>query len=268
MTVISNCNRIRNKTKRREIVCLVRSLSQDFTKIIPITVLKNYPCIYWGGNGLGNRWARQMFNYTVIYSTKKTKLISENLNDRISPKILKEFFNSFDTKNKSTDKGAIGIIGIFPHSIRKHNTDKRPINKQICETIRKRTCVVCGSNSEIVCDHKNDLYNDKRVLNTETQSLNDFQPLCNHCNLQKREISKKEHTYKRLYSAKNIPAYKAFPFEFPWEKKAYDERDPKCKCDTYWYDPVEFNAKIFKYMHTTYPIINEIKSLKPLNPEI
>ena len=39
-------------------------------------------------------------------------------------------------------------------------------------------CIVCGSASDIVIDHKNDLYNDPRVLNSDTQVPDDFQTLC------------------------------------------------------------------------------------------
>jgi len=122
------------------------------------------------------------------------------------------------------------------------------------------SCVVCGSKTEIVCDHKNDLYNDVRVLNSNTQCINDFQPLCNHCNLQKRQVCKNEINTQKIYSAKNIPQFKIIPFEFPWEKKVFDVNNIQCKVDTYWHDPVEFNRKLIIYLSHTIPIINSIKS--------
>lgn len=67
---------------------------------------------------------------------------------------------------------------------------KRPIRKDIKDFYKTQACCVCGSKSELVCDHKNDLYNDPRVLNTTTQTMNDFQSLCTHCNLLKRQIMK------------------------------------------------------------------------------
>jgi 5-methylcytosine-specific restriction endonuclease McrA len=48
---------------------------------------------------------------------------------------------------------------------------------------------MCGSHSNTVIDHKNDLYNDETVLNVDTQTIDDFQVLCTHCNLLKRQIS-------------------------------------------------------------------------------
>ena len=133
----------------------------------------------------------------------------------------------------------------------------RPIRPDIGKQIRKSSCVVCGT-SKTVCDHKNDLYNDERVLNEKTQLMSDFQPLCNHCNLQKREICIKEKKEQKIYSAKNIQRYTIYPFEFPWEKKAFDDRDIYCKYGTFWFDPVEFDKNIYCYSQLI-PIINEIK---------
>ena len=122
-----------------------------------------------------------------------------------------------------------------------------------------KCCVVCGSTAEIVCDHKNDLYNDERVLNVKTQLVDDFQPLCNHCNLQKRQVCKQEINAQKIYSAKNIPQFKIIPFVFPWEKKVFNVNNIQCKVDTYWHDPVEFNRKIIIYSSQTIPVINSIK---------
>lgn len=151
------------------------------------------------------------------------------------------------------------VIGIFVHS-EKMNIEKRPIKSEIKKVIGKKSCVSCGSTSAIVCDHKNDIYNDTCVLDTKTQKLDDFQPLCNHCNLQKRQVFKDEKNKNKLYSAKNIPQYsnEVYPFEFPWEKKVFDIKDSSTKRDTYWYDPIEFNKKIYQYVKYRIPILNEI----------
>lgn len=230
------------------IIDLVRQVTNDYTKILPISEIKKHPTLYWGGNGVGDRWAQKKFNYSVIYFNKEPKLYSETENDKIPTEILNHFLQ--------TNKG-VGIIGIFVHSLR-INKEQRPINTNIRKQITSLSCVVCGTGTT-VCDHKNDLYNDKRVLCLETQLHNDFQPLCNHCNLQKRQICKIEVQTKKIYSAKKIQSYKSYLFEFPWEKKAYDEKDINCKKDTYWFDPVEFNNNIYCYSLYVLPIINEIK---------
>lgn len=228
---------------------LVIRATNNFTKILSTTEIKDkYTDLYWGGNGLGDRWANKKFNYSVIYSKKQPALYSENDCDKIPIEVLKQFLQ--------TNKGN-GIIGIFVHSIR-INKQQRPINKNIQKKITSLSCVVCGT-QQTICDHKNDLYNDIRVLSLETQLINDFQPLCNHCNLQKRQICKLEEQTKKLFSAKNIQRYTVYPFEFPWEKKAFDKNDINCKNGTYWFDPIEFDRNIYYYSVYVIPIINELK---------
>jgi hypothetical protein len=228
---------------------LVVQATQNFEKIVSTAEIKeNYRELYWGGNGVGDRWANKKFNYSVIYSKKQPCLYSENDNDTIPTDILAEFLKM---------NTGVGIIGIFVHSRREKNQN-RPIRKNIHQEITNLSCVMCGT-SKTICDHKNDLYNDERVLRTETQLISDFQPLCNHCNLQKRQICKTEEQTGKLYSAKNIQRYKIYSFEFPWEKKAFDKDDVNCKIGTLWFDPVEFEKNIYHYSAYIIPIITEIK---------
>lgn len=223
--------------------------TDNFKKILSTNEIKDkYTGLYWGGNGVGDRWAKKKFNYSVIYSTKQLTLYSENEDDKIPIEVLNQFLQ--------TNKG-IGIIGIFVHS-RRTNKQQRPISTNIHKKITSLSCVVCGTQNTI-CDHKNDLYNDIRVLSLETQLISDFQPLCNHCNLQKRQICKIEQQTQKIFSAKNIQRYKVFPFEFPWEKKTFDKNDINCKNATYWFDPIEFDRNIYYYSVYVIPIINEIK---------
>ena len=120
------------------------------------------------------------------------------------------------------------------------NNLSRPIRKDIEKYHKKFGCVVCGSHSDLITDHKNDLYNDPRVLNIKTQKIDDFQCLCNHCNLQKRQVAKKTIETKKRYSAKNIPSLKVFNIDFIEGNKEFDINDPNAMKGTYWYDPVAF----------------------------
>jgi hypothetical protein len=105
---------------------LVRQATDNFTKIVSTDELKtNYKPLYWGGNGVGDRWANKKFNYTVIYSKKQPYVYSEHDDDKIPQDILDDFLK--------THKGS-GIIGIFVHS-RRINNQKRPINKLIHQQI-------------------------------------------------------------------------------------------------------------------------------------
>lgn len=235
---------------KQDKINLVVKLSDNFTKIIDRETLKNYEELNWGNNGIGDRWCNKKFNYSVIYSKKNTKTYSNNENDFIPNEVLDNFF-------KTCKKGN-GIKGIFVHSI-KQNIIIRPIRSDISQIIKQKSCVSCGSSSNIICDHKNDLYNDNRVLSIKTQELNDFQSLCEHCNLQKRQICKKEKENKKIYSAKNLEKFKFFPFEFPWEKKNFDESNIQTKIDTYWYDPIEFQSKVYHYFLYKTLIVDKIK---------
>jgi hypothetical protein len=234
--------------KNKEIHLIISHLSNNFTRIISRDELRN-TILDWGDNGIGDRFANKQYNYGCIYSNKKVKIYSEN-DDKISETILNEFYNIKNIKGNQ-------IIGIYIFS-KKINLINRNINNNIKKIIHNMSCVVCGSNSDIICDHKNDLYNDERIINTKTQVYDDFQPLCNHCNLQKRQILKIETSTQKIYSAKNIPTFKVYPFEFPWEKKIFDKNDINCKKDTYWYDPIEFNIKILWYIPFTF-VLKELK---------
>lgn len=126
--------------------------------------------------------------------------------------------------------------------------NKRSIRKDIKEYHYKSGCVVCGSKSkkELVVDHKNDLYNDPRVLNVNTQNIYDFQCLCTHCNLQKRAVCKLTRDTKKRYGATNIPQLKIFGIDFIDGSDLLNVDDKNAMVGTYWYDPVAFMEHIYK----------------------
>jgi len=124
----------------------------------------------------------------------------------------------------------------------------RPINKEIIIHYRKIKCVVCGSGSNLVVDHKNDLYNDPRVLSADTQTLDDFQSLCNHCNLQKRQIAKKTRETGLRIGATHIPQMAVWGIDFISGDESFDPNDINAMVGTYWHDPVAFMNEIRKRM--------------------
>lgn len=121
----------------------------------------------------------------------------------------------------------------------------RPIRADIRAAICAKSCIVCGT-TETVCDHKNDLYNNPRVLKTDTQTLDDFQPLCNHCNLQKRQVAKKTRETGKRYGATRIAQLSLFGVDFTVGDETFDPADPKAMIGTYWYDPVAFLTELKK----------------------
>jgi len=121
---------------------------------------------------------------------------------------------------------------------------ERPIRLDIRKLHKEKGCVVCGSRSDLVCDHKNDLYNDPRVLSMETQTKEDFQSLCNHCNLQKRQVSKETRNAGKRIGATTIPSVAVFGVDYTQGDETFDPSDVDAMVGTYWYDPVDFMKKI------------------------
>ena len=124
----------------------------------------------------------------------------------------------------------------------------RPIRSDIHTHHKKIGCVVCGSHSDLVTDHQNDLYNDPRVLDAKTQTIDDFQCLCNHCNLQKRQVSKVTKEIGKRIGATAIPSLSIFGVDFVEGDETFDETDINAMIGTFWYDPVEFMKKIKEKM--------------------
>ena len=112
------------------------------------------------------------------------------------------------------------------------------IRSDIRNAICQLPCVHCGIKEDIQCDHKNDLKNDPRVLLKETQTLDDFQPLCRSCNDKKRNAL--QYTKKngvRYGASKIIPGWMA---DFTIGDETLDFDDPDWYKGTYWGDCVAF----------------------------
>lgn len=152
-------------------------------------------------------------------------------------------------KNKIKDGNKSGIvsIGIFGVSDDKKK-GTRNIHNKIKTYFKNKSCCVCGSNSNLEIDHKNDLYNDPRVLNIKTQEQNDFQSLCKHCNDQKRQVNKKMRETGKRYSAMKILSLKIYNIDFIEGDETYDPNDINAMVGTYWYDPVAFHKSIYKIL--------------------
>ena len=114
----------------------------------------------------------------------------------------------------------------------------RPIREDIKIFHRATGCVVCGSHSDLAIDHKNDLYNDPRVLDSKTQTIDDFQCLCYHCNSQKRQISKVTKQHGKRIGATSIPSLAFWGVDFVEGDETLDTNDINAMVGTYWYDPV------------------------------
>jgi len=165
----------------------------------------------------------------------------------------KNIENKINTLNLSGNGNSIKYIQIC--GLKNKKTLSRPIRNDIKKFYKDIPCASCGSNTELVCDHKNDLYNNPRVLNTLTQTIYDFQSLCNHCNLQKRQIAKNTKKNNKRYSAKQL----GFPIGFLEGDENFDINDPNAMNGTYWYDPIAFRQKCYE------KLIDKIKKLNISN---
>jgi len=119
-----------------------------------------------------------------------------------------------------------------------------PIREDIKEYYKNKPCANCGTNTDLQCDHKNGLYNDTRVLHLRTQTQDDFQSLCRHCNCQKRQIEKKTKETSIRYGATKIPSLAIFEIDFIEGNETINFEDVNALKGTYWYDPIEFMKHI------------------------
>ena len=226
---------------------IIKLFGKEYQKIVEASILNKQKekSLRLSGNGTGNRWCNKYFDYISIYANGTYKPYSDNINDTKNKFENDESIKTFiENYNKQEDKKkGKAIIGI--KIIRKRdNNDTHPIKNSIRKEITSKPCVVCGSNSDKICDHKNDMYNDPRVLNIKTQTIDDFQSLCNSCNLRKRAARIQEIKEQKLYKFSNIPQFACFGIDFIGNEKKYDETDINNKVGTYWYDPIAFMKHI------------------------
>lgn len=112
------------------------------------------------------------------------------------------------------------------------------IRSDIRTEICANPCVSCGTTNDIQCDHKNDLKNDPRVMNRSTQTINDFQPLCRHCNCVKRQVLARTKEENKRQSAPG------FPVAFTDGDETFNPEDPNWYVGTYWGDVADFKSKL------------------------
>jgi hypothetical protein len=101
-------------------------------------------------------------------------------------------------------------------------------------------CIICGTSSNLRVDHKNGYYNNPKALNKETQEKDDFQVLCNGCNLKKRSWNRKEMELRKRIPGTSIPLLEFFGVNFIEGDETLDLNDPNACKGTYYYDPIEF----------------------------
>lgn len=152
---------------------------------------------------------------------------------------------------KRPDKGKVTHVRTIGFSDFELIKQTRPIRRDIREHYNKQPCAYCGTTSDLIVDHKNDLYNDPRVLNENTQTVDDFQSLCNRCNSIKSSAAIITRKTGKRYSARKIPMLANCPIEFLCGDASYDPTDVNAMVGTFWYDPKVFMDGVFGIDHST-----------------
>lgn len=155
-------------------------IKSGISRIVNINEFINEYNILKFGNG-GSQCRKSSNKKLKIATCKKNGEINylwNNINDTDKNIIKNEFYSKCKIYNSGNNIQYIGIFGY----INNNNINHR-IKKEILNFYKTKPCCVCNIKSNVICDHKNDLYNDPRVLNINTQTINDFQSLCISCNL-------------------------------------------------------------------------------------
>lgn len=186
--------------------------------------------------GNGGSWCRFDNIKNKCFTIKGNGKIrfTKDFTDVEKNKIKVQYKELLETNEKGNTIKYIKFCGYSVFNI------NRPISQKIRDYFKDKSCVSCGTTSNIEIDHKNGLYNDIKVLKTSTQTIDDFQPLCRHCNQVKRESIKKMKETGIRPSAFDIPMLKIFNIEYTSGDRTYDKNDPNWGIGTYWYDPIKF----------------------------
>ncbi len=199
-----------------------------------------YATLYQKNGGLSRSWDKT--NKVIKVRTNGKIEYSWEVDDKkeYESEISKYMIDNKFTKGKGTSIKLLKLCGFFEAN------KSRPIRSDIIGYYKNRPCCVCGSKSDLVCDHKNDLYNNPRVLDIKTQKTSDFQSLCSHCNLLKRQICKKAKETGKRYGASNIPSLACYGIDFTAGDEKLDISNINAMIGTYWYDPVAFHKFVKK----------------------
>lgn len=225
-----------------DIIEQVKILTDNYEKILPIEKAMELGLHGGPRNGSGDRnKITRLFVNTAFYGDNRKPMTYPKCFDEhieLSEED-KEKIRIYKISRREENLNLRGVIGFIIRGLNEDTSIGRPICPNIKRHYKRLPCVKCGTRNT-VCDHKNDLYNDPRVLNTTTQTLDDFQPLCNNCNLRKRAVAlKRDKEKKRQPPTLDILSING-GIKFTSGDENYDPNDPNALIGTYWYDPIQF----------------------------
>jgi len=227
----------------------ILEITNNYDLILPIEKAVELKLHGGPGNGSGDRTkiSKKYIN-TTIYGDKSEPMTYPKCYDDVIELSEDQLEMIGLYKKERKEKGlpcGRGVIGFIIHGENKDETINRPIRKDIIAYFKQFPCITCGTRKTI-CDHKNDLYNNTRVLERKTQTKDDFQSLCNNCNLRKRAVSLKTIKDKKRQPPAQDKLAMNGGIKFTKGDETYDPNDPQAMVGTYWYDPIAFGKECLK----------------------
>jgi hypothetical protein len=154
----------------------------------------------------------------------------------IAKKYILETDKSITTRNK------IDRIRLNGFNTCHSSTHTQSIRSDIKREIAQKRCVMLGTNRscdhKTEVDHKNGRKDDSRVMNTITQTIDDFQPLSKPANDAKRQFCKECKEANLRYDAKLL----GYPISFTVGNSNYTAELGCIGC--FWYDPIAFRQAL------------------------
>jgi len=187
--------------------------------------------IFRNDGSLGKKYKLFRFAKKIDFNTQSSRCWSLTNQDK---ELIEKIHTTLDFYRLGKEICYIKFFG-FGKKITDYGV-RSDIKNKICQM----RCAHCGMSDNIECDHKNDLKNDPRVLNRQTQEISDFQPLCNRCNKYKRTfIAETKKTGKRQGATKL-----GYSVDFIKGDETFNDKDPQWHIGTYWGDCTAFKNSL------------------------
>ena len=136
---------------------------------------------------------------------------------------------------KQRDKGTLSHIRTTGFAYY-HQTDRaQGVPIEVRRWLTGLPCTMCGTTTNILPDHKD---GNKQPL--DCPNIQDFQPLCQHCNTVKREVCKKCKESLTRFDAKSLG------YRISWivGTMQFQPKYPRC-IGCYWYSPSDFRGQLY-----------------------
>jgi hypothetical protein len=230
--LISNCS----EEGVSDIVDAFKTFKDDYEKLVinngggwtrfDFAFAKTYKVVTVKNNGT--------IRYSWVQTDREERCITKEMNEYIASDDYVICSSLYSTKRDAT---RIRLIKLYGKQSKK--IESRTIGQNVRKELKDMPCVILGTTSNTEIDHKNGRYNNPRVNNTKTQTVDDFQVLTKNCNDTKRQACKNCKNSGKRYKASNIPSLKHFKIDFVEGTEDYIESPDGC-VGCYWYDIEDF----------------------------